>query len=170
MTPFQIPKERVIIDTISLDEEIQLDRAALEEELAPISQLWDEYHPGQTWPAGLPMRLWHPRPGQRYNFLQVAYLQHIIYQGETWAGHNLGFRTALSIHRERQGDVARHRAEATAVLSREGLICVACGKTVQWDGKSEAQCDCCGRKGPFTPQQRKPGVSRVLQQSPEDLA
>ena len=107
--PVAIPRERVFIDTISLDQEIQLERELIDDELRPIEAAWAAYEPRATWPQPLPMRFWQPRLHEGpYTALQIQFLQHLFYTGQIGAAagefHHLGFKTAYEIFRSKWGD------------------------------------------------------------------
>jgi len=106
-----IPKERTIIDAVSLDEEIQLERELLEEEYRLIWAAWDAYVPRATWPQPLPMKN-GTRTEAYWNLsiLQVQFLQHIVFTGEIGElevpglANHLTFKTALELFREKWSD------------------------------------------------------------------
>ncbi len=96
-----IPKERVFIDAISLDEELQLERELFQEEMRPIEAAWAAYEPRATYPQLLPMQVLAIEPDWHLTALQKDFLQHLVFQGEIAAGeaHGLmrqpGFQTAF---------------------------------------------------------------------------
>ena len=112
-----IPQERIFIDAIVLDEELQLERELLEEEMRPIDAAWDAYEPRGTWPQSLPMRVWGPLPWQHLNSLQLAFIQHVNFLGEIENGRRLEFRTAYQILREKaKGESTRFMVEAADLI------------------------------------------------------
>jgi len=104
-----IPKVRVIIDAVSLDEEIQLERDLIEEEYRPIEAVWDAYQPEETGLIPLPMQEFEPRPHWHLNSMQVEFLRHLFFIGEIGYSaliisvHHLEFKTALELFREEWG-------------------------------------------------------------------
>lgn len=98
---YHIPKERILVDAISLDVEIRLEKELYDEEMRPILAAWDAYLPRRTWPQILPMLVLEIEPDWHTNFLQNEFLKHLVFQGEIAAGeaHGLmrqpGFQTAL---------------------------------------------------------------------------
>jgi hypothetical protein len=99
---FSIPKGITFIDTIVLDEELQLIREEYWEEMGPIKAAWDAWLPRQSWNQPLPMCIWEPLPWHHYNHLQLAFLKHINFMGEAVSGLcNLEFQTGMEILRDR---------------------------------------------------------------------
>ena len=107
--PIPLPVPRCIIDAISLDEEIQLERELIEEELRPIDAAWAAYKPRATWPQPLPMQIWEPETYWGLTALQRMFLQHIIFSGEIGSleavglANRLSFATAQELYREKWG-------------------------------------------------------------------
>lgn len=104
------PMERTLIDAISLDEEIQLERELIEEEFRPIKAALDAFQPEDTGLIPLPMQEFEPRPHWHLNSMQVEFLRHLFFIGEIGYSaliisvHNLEFKTALELFREMWGD------------------------------------------------------------------
>lgn len=110
---FDIPKERTIIDSISLDEEIQLERDLIEEEYSPIQRAWDALEDRATWNQLMPMSEWKPHAYWHLNIYQIELIKHLVFTGEVGnfeaVGLALGcdlccFKTAYELHREKWGD------------------------------------------------------------------
>ena len=105
-----LPQERVFVDEIILDEELQLERELIEEELRPVQAAWDALEPEETGWMPLPMQEFEPRPHWHLNFLQVEFLRHLFFIGEVGYSaiiisvHHLEFKTALELFREKWGD------------------------------------------------------------------
>lgn len=105
-----IPKVRVFIDDIILDEELQLERELMDEEYKPIQAAWDAYIPRATWPQPLPMNITRIEAYWNLSVLQVQFLQHIVFTGEIGElevpglANHLTFKTALELFREKWGD------------------------------------------------------------------
>jgi len=115
--PIIIPKERVLIDAISLDEEIQLERELLEEEMRPIEAAWAEHYPRMNYQAPSPMAIWWPQGNQKLTALQLAFIQHVNFQGEIENGRRLEFRTAYQILREKaKGESTQFMTEAADLI------------------------------------------------------
>jgi len=102
---FDIPKQPVFIDTISLDEELQLARAEFWEDMAPINRAWAAYVPRATWSQPLPMQIFPPHLVAEWGLttLQAQFLETLVWRGEIGmleaAGlvHRQGFQTALEL-------------------------------------------------------------------------
>src|SRR5512139_3162828 len=77
-----LPQERVFVDEIILDEELQLERELIEEELRPVQAAWDALEPEDTGLMPLPMQEFEPRPHWHLNSLQVEFLRHLFFIGE----------------------------------------------------------------------------------------
>jgi hypothetical protein len=108
---FDIPKPIEFIDSISLDEELQLIREQFLEEMAPIEAAWDVYESERAELAQhhchpnhghlLPMQILDIDPDWQLTALQVEFLQHLVFQGEIAALEAVGlalrpgFQTAL---------------------------------------------------------------------------
>jgi hypothetical protein len=122
-----IPQERIFIDAIILDEELQLERELIEEELRPIDAFWAAYEPRATWPQILPMQEFEPEPDWQLNILQLQFLKHLVYHGEIGSleavglAHHLAFRTAYELFCDKWGNYAlqttvREAANLTSAL------------------------------------------------------
>jgi hypothetical protein len=104
-----LPVPRCIIDTICLDEEIQLERELIEDELRPIDAAWAAYEPRATWPQPLPMQIWLPKAYWGLTALQRMFLQHIVFSGEIGSleavglANRLSFATARELYRKKWG-------------------------------------------------------------------
>jgi hypothetical protein len=79
---FRVPKEITFIDTVSLDEELQLIREEFWEEMAPIDAAWDNYEPGRTWGTLLPLGRYDPPKWVHLTGLQLQFLRHLVWSGE----------------------------------------------------------------------------------------
>jgi hypothetical protein len=107
--PIPLPVPRCIIDAISLDEEIQLERGLIEEELRPIDAAWAAYEPRATWSQPLPMQIWQPKAYWGLTALQSMFLQHIVFSGEIGSleavglANRLSFATARELYRKKWG-------------------------------------------------------------------
>jgi hypothetical protein len=107
-----IPQERIFIDAIILDEELQLERELIEEELRLIDAFWAAYQPRATWPQILPMQEFEPEPEWQLNVLQVQFLKHLVYHGEIGSleavglAHHLSFTTAYELFCDKWGSFA----------------------------------------------------------------
>jgi len=105
-----LPQERVFVDEIILDEELQLERELIEEELRPVQAAWDALEPEDTGLMPLPMQEFEPRPHWHLNSRQVEFLRHLFFIGEVGYStiiisvHHLEFKTALELFREKWGD------------------------------------------------------------------
>ena len=105
-----LPQERVFVDEIILDEELQLERELIEEELRPVQAAWDALEPEDTGLMPLPMQEFEPRPHWHLNSRQVEFLRHLFFIGEVGYSeiiisvHQLEFKTALELFREKWGD------------------------------------------------------------------
>lgn len=95
-SPISLPVPRCIIDAISLDEEIQLERELIEEELRPMEAAWAAYEPRATWPQPLPMQIWEPDGYWGLTALQRMFQQHIIFSGEIGSLEAVGLANRLS--------------------------------------------------------------------------
>ena len=105
-----LPHERVFVDEIILDEELQLERELIEEELRPVQAAWDALEPEDTGLMPLPMQEFEPRSHWHLNSRQVEFLRHLFFIGEVGYSeiiisvHHLEFKTALELFREKWGD------------------------------------------------------------------
>lgn len=115
-----IPMERCIIDAISLDEEIQLERELIDAELAPIDAAWAARVDRATWEQPLPMAIARFEPWEHPNFWVRAFIEHIVYQGEVafWPLQTLRFRTALELFRERWDESIDEVVDGLNLLSK----------------------------------------------------
>jgi len=120
-----LPPERVFVDEIILDEELQLERELIEDELRPVQAAWDALEPEDTGLMPLPMQEFEPRPYWHLNFLQVEFLRHLSFIGEVGYSaiiisvHHLEFKTALELFREKWGDYPIAKVTESANLMWE---------------------------------------------------
>lgn len=128
---FDIPKPIEFIDSISLDEELQLIREQFLEEMAPIDAAWAAYEPRASWSPPRPMQIFRPEAHWHLTGLQTEYLKHIVYEGEIGLHeavglvHRRGFRSALDMLQERYGNTSmRLIIEAADLMSelRAGAV------------------------------------------------
>jgi hypothetical protein len=117
-----IPKVRVFIDDIILDEELQLERELMDEEYKPVQAAWDACEPEDLGLMPLPLQEFKARPHWHLNSRQVEFLRHLFFIGEIGYSaliisvHHLEFKTALELFREEWGDYDPQKVREAANL------------------------------------------------------
>lgn len=106
---FNIPAPISFIDTVSLDEELQLIREEFREDMAPIDAAWDAYEPGRTYGQLLPMQRYEPLPWNHLTGLQLQFVQWLVWSGEISDAEaeglitRPGFRSGLDVLHDMYG-------------------------------------------------------------------
>ena len=106
-----IPKERVFIDAVVLDEELQLERELFQEEMAPIDATWANILPRATWSQALPMAIFPPHLLKELGStaLQSQFIEALVWKGMIGVAESArlvrrcSFQSAFELMRERFG-------------------------------------------------------------------
>lgn len=109
-----IPQERIFIDAIVLDEELQLERELYWEEMAPIDAAWANILHRATWPQALPMAIFPPHILKELGStaMQSQFLEALVWKGMIGVAEaarqvrRCSFQSAFELMRERFGPLS----------------------------------------------------------------
>jgi hypothetical protein len=105
----QIPKERIFINDIVLDEELQLERELYWAEMAPIDAAWANIQHRATWSQALPMAIFPPHILKELGStaMQSQFLEALVWKGMIGVAEaarqvrRCSFQSAFELMRER---------------------------------------------------------------------